>query len=360
MCDKKIKILMVCESFGGGVFSYLTQLCNDLCEMFDIYLAYSVRNQTPENYKLLLDSKVHLIQMNKVSSKAVFSPIHFFRAITELKEIANVVDPDIIHLHSSIAGGLGRIAFSNKNFRVIYTPHGFAHILLGNNIKSYFYYFIEKLLGNRALTLTCCESEDVEAKKFSKNTYFIETGVNVSQLSSFVSDIKYNKNKKFTVFSLGRACVQKQPQIFNQIATLVPEANFIWIGGGELESELTAPNITVTGWLGRKEALRIAMESDAFVLCSLGEAIAMSLLENMFLKKLILVSNVIGNKSVIRNELNGYICTNAEEYANYIKEAMLSFPKELPQNAYRDVMDIYNIEIMKKKFATFYNNLVSR
>lgn len=142
--------------------------------MFDIYLAYSVRKQTPENYELLLDSKIHLIQMKNVSSKAVFSPIHFFRAVTELKEIANKVNPDIIHLHSSIAGGLGRIAFSNKNFRVIYTPHGFAHILLGNNIKSYFYYFIEKLLGNRALTLTCCESENVEAKNFLKTPIILK------------------------------------------------------------------------------------------------------------------------------------------------------------------------------------------
>lgn len=348
---------MVCESFGGGVFSYLTQLCNDLCEMFDIYLAYSVRKQTPENYELLLDSKIHLIQMKNVSSKAVFSPIHFFRAVTELKEIANKVNPDIIHLHSSIAGGLGRIAFSNKNFRVIYTPHGFAHILLGNNIKSYFYYFIEKLLGNRALTLTCCESENVEAKKFSKNTYYIETGVNVSLLSSFVSDIKYNKNKKFTVFSLGRACVQKQPQIFNQIATLVPEADFIWIGGGELEKVLTAPNIKVTGWLSRKDALRIAMEADAFILCSLGEAIAMSLVENMFIKKLILVSNTIGNKSVIKNNVNGYVCSSAEAYAEHIKNAMREFPYTLTQNAYSDVMKIYNTEVMKKKFISFYKNL---
>lgn len=87
MCDKKIKILMVCESFGGGVFSYLTQLCNDLCEMFDIYLAYSVRKQTPENYELLLDSKIHLIQMKNVSSKAVFSPIHFLEQSKNLKKL---------------------------------------------------------------------------------------------------------------------------------------------------------------------------------------------------------------------------------------------------------------------------------
>ena len=39
----KKKILMVCEAFGGVVFTYVRQLCNDMCDNFDIYLAYSLR-----------------------------------------------------------------------------------------------------------------------------------------------------------------------------------------------------------------------------------------------------------------------------------------------------------------------------
>ena len=177
----------------------------------------------------------------------------------------------------------------------MYTPHGYAHILMGPGKKSKVYKFAEKVLGNRALTLTCCESEDEEAKKFSKRTAHVETGVNLSDLSASLDGIKSVKNDKFTVFTLGRACVQKQPQLFNRIAELVPDARFIWIGNGELESELTAPNIEVTGWKPRKEALAMAKGADAFILCSLGEAIAMSLIENMYIKKLILVSNTMGN-----------------------------------------------------------------
>ena len=32
----KKKILMVCEAFGGGVFTYVSQLCNDMSEEFDV------------------------------------------------------------------------------------------------------------------------------------------------------------------------------------------------------------------------------------------------------------------------------------------------------------------------------------
>lgn len=350
----KKKILMVCEAFGGGVFTYVSQLCNDMTDDFDVYLAYSLRPQTPKNYRDFLNKRVHLIEMKTVGVKGLTDLKSDFAIIKELRQIEKDIKPDVIHLHSSVAGGLGRLAYKGKNNTVVYTPHGYAHILMGSGKKSKIYRFAEKVLGNRALTLTCCESEDEEAKKFSKRTAYVETGVNLADLSASLDEIKPIKNDKFTVFTLGRACVQKQPSLFNKIAKLVPEARFIWIGNGELENELTASNIEVTGWKPRKEALAMAKGADAFVLCSLGEAIAMSLIENMYIKKLILVSNTMGNKSVINNGINGYVCDTAEEYAARIKEAMMEFPKELPERAYQDVLDIYNTEAMKKKYIEFY------
>lgn len=351
------KILMVCEAFGGGVFTYVSQLCNDVVDDFEVYLAYSLRPQTPKNYKEFLDPKVHLIEMKNIGVKGLFCIKNDIAAIRELREIEKEVKPDIIHLHSSVAGGLGRIAYNGKKNTVLYTPHGYAHILMGSGKKSFLYRTVEQILGNRAITLTCCESEDEEAKKFSKRTAYIETGVNLTDLSESLDGIEPMKNEKFTVFTFGRVCVQKQPELFNRIAELVPEARFVWIGSGELENELTAPNIEVTGWKPRKEALAIAKGADVFILCSLGEAIAMSLIENMYIKKLILVSNTMGNKSVIQDGINGYVCEKAEEYAEKIKAAMKEFTTELPEKAYRDILNIYNTEVMKKKYIEFYEGL---
>ena len=353
----KKKIMMVCEAFGGGVFTYVSQLCNDMCEDFDIYLAYALRPQTPQNYRDFLDNRVHLIEVKNFGAKGLMNLPNDIKIIKELRNIERKIKPDIIHLHSSVAGGVGRLAFKGKNNTVVYTPHGYAHILMGDGFKCKVYGMMEKILGkiSNAITLTCCESEDEEAKKFSRNTSYIETGVNLDDLSASLDNVEPVRNKKFTVFTLGRICAQKQPQIFNRIAELVPEAQFIWIGSGELEDELTATNIEVTGWKPRKEALAIAKGADAFVLCSLGEAIAMSLLENMYIKKLVFVSNAMGNKSVINDGINGYVCEKAEEYAEKIKSVMRKFPKGLPERAYQDVINIYNTVAMKKKYTAFYN-----
>ena len=232
----KKKILMVCEAFGGGVFTYVSQLCNDMVDDFDVYLAYSLRPQTPKNYKSFLDERVHLIEVKNFGNLLnVGSDI---KVIKELHRIEDDIKPDIIHLHSSIAGGIGRIAFKGKNNTVLYTPHGYAHILMGRNRKTFVYEIMEKILGKtNAVTLTCCESEDAVAKTLGKRTAYIETGVNLEDLSEALDAIKPVHNEKFTVFTLGRVCTQKQPALFNRIAELVPEAQFVWIGNGELESQ---------------------------------------------------------------------------------------------------------------------------
>lgn len=358
---EKKRILMVCEAFGGGVFAYVSQLCNDMCEEFDVYLAYALRPQTPKNYKDALDKRVHLIEVKNFGHLKNISMD--LKLLKELRQIERNVKPDVIHLHSSIAGGVGRLVFKGEKNRVVYTPHGYAHILMGdpNSVKCRAYKFVETVLGNKAncITLTCCDSEDEEAKKFAKRTAYVETGVNLEDLSKSLDGIVPVKNEEFTVYTLGRTCTQKQPWLFNEIAKAVPEARFVWIGGGELDHQLNAPNLEHIAWKPRKEALALGKGADIFILCSLGEAIAMSLIENMFMGKLIMVSNTMGNKSVIKNGINGYVCETVEDYAKYIREAMKQFPQHLCDQAVNDVRNIYNTETMAKKYIAFYKDVMA-
>lgn len=350
---------MVCEAFGGGVFTYVRQLCNDMCDNFDVYLAYSLRPQTPKDYKTQLDSRIHLIEVKNWNGKSVTNIANDRKVIKELRQIANAIQPDIIHLHSSIAGGIGRLAFKDDNYKLIYTPHGYAHILMGPGIKSSIYKMVEKYLGkhSEAITLTCTKSEDEVAQTLSKNTAYIETGIDVGELAKTLKDVKKYNNKELKVYTVGRIAKQKRPELFNKIAELVPEVQFLWIGDGELRNELTASNITVTGWKNRNEALKLADTADIFILCSYGEAIAMSLIENMYMRKLCLVSNTMGNKSVINSGINGYTCDIAEDYAKRVNEAVNTFPSKLAEQAHTDVINIYNNDVMRDKHVKFYNSL---
>ena len=59
----------------------------------------------------------------------------------------------------------------------------------------------------------------------------------------------------------------------------MPDVKFLWIGDGELRNELKSPNINITGWVNREEALKISMNTDVFILTSLWEGLLLVFLK---------------------------------------------------------------------------------
>lgn len=125
MAEKK-KILYIVEAMGGGVFTYIVDLANELVNKYDMYIAYAVRKQTPKNYKDYFDKRIHLIEV-KNFGRAI-NPTKDIAAFFEVKKIAAEVKPDVIHLHSSKAGAIGRVAFNGK-IPMFYTPHGYSFLM---------------------------------------------------------------------------------------------------------------------------------------------------------------------------------------------------------------------------------------
>lgn len=357
---------MIVECFCGGVLSYVSQLTNEISEEYDVFIAYGKiknstrRPSTPENYRELFNGEIQFFEVRGFSNvKNIFSD---FNVIKQLRKIQKEIEPNIIHLHSSVAGAFGRLAFNGKRSNIIYTPHGFYHLMVKQgSIRYWICRTAEKFLGiKRCTILACCKSEEEEAKSFTRDTSFIETGIDIGKLQSLLETTKPTKKEKFTVFTMGRIVEQKQPQLFNDIAKMTPEVEFIWIGQGELGHQLDAPNIKVTGWKSRKEAFELAQKADVFLLCSTGEAIAMSILEMMFLGKLCIVSNAIGNRDVIIDGVNGYVCKDVKAYSEKIKEVKKRYPSNLVKRAHQDIFDKYNTKVMKDKYIEFYSDILQR
>lgn len=139
--------------------------------------------------------------------------------------------------------------------------------------------------------------------------------------------------------------------MFNEIAKNFPNIQFTWIGDGELRSELTSKNITITGWLERKDVLKELNNNDIFILTSLWEGLPISLLEAMYLKKICIVSEVIGNRDVIDNN-NGYILYNNEK--DILKLVKSKDNKKIVEQAYKDVALNYNSTKMCNDYKKIY------
>lgn len=350
MAEKK-KILYIVEAMGGGVFTYIVDLANELVNIYDMYIAYAIRKQTPNDYQDYFDKRIHLIEV-KNFTRAI-DPRKDVAALFEIKKIASDIKPDIIHLHSSKAGVLGRIAFNGK-IPLFYTPHGYSFLMEScNPMKRKLYKLIESVCAKRnCTTISCSVGEHEETLKLTKCATYVNNGINMAELQSII-DKTEKMEHPFTVFTLGRICYQKNPTMFNAIAEALPNVKFVWIGDGELRDELTSSNIEITGWVDRNTAIKYAVNADVFLLPSRWEGLPISLLEAMYMKKICVVSNVIGNRDVINNGKNGFVCKNDSEFVKCII-ALKDNRESIIENAYNDILEKYNKNNMAKKYCCIY------
>ncbi|MBS3196831.1 glycosyltransferase [Turicibacter sp. ISU324] len=349
----KPKILYIVEAMGGGVFTYIVDLANNLIDSYDISIAYAVRPQTPQNFKEYFDERINLIEVKNFTRS--IGAIKDIKAFLEIKQIFKQINPDIIHLHSSKAGVLGRWAFNGHKIPIFYTPHGYSFLM--EDCKSYkrmLFQIIETISAKRnCTTISCSIGEHKETIKMTSRATYVSNGINQNELDKLLSQVPEDAHP-FTVFTIGRICYQKNPELFNRIAESMPDIQFLWIGDGELRNELKAPNIRITGWVERGKALELAQNTDVFLLTSLWEGLPMSLLEAMYMKKICVVSDVIGNHDVIHNDVNGYVCRKVEEFKQAIIKCKNLDNSVLVERAYCEVIEEYNTRAMVKKYSNIY------
>lgn len=352
---RKKKILYFVEAFGGGVFTYLVNLTNELCDEYDIYIAYGLRKQTPKNFKKYFDKRIHLIKVQNYQRS--ISLLRDTKALLEMKRIANKVKPDIIHLNSSKAGILGRFLFRNSKVPVFYTPHGYSFLMADiSNQKKAFYKLLEKAFAFKNIeTIACSKGEYEITKELTSNATYVDNGINLKEFDGINMDHQTNFDH-LKIATLGRISLQKNPVMFNRIAESFPNVDFIWIGDGELRDKLTTPNIKVTGWVDNKTALNYLADTDIFTLTSLWEGLPMALLEAMYMEKLCIVSNVVGNNNVIHDGQNGYICDSVDDFIKKIKSISTEryALTNLTKNAHTDVVNHYNSTIMANEYKKIY------
>ncbi len=320
-----MKVVHIIEALGGGVYTYFRDLStyfgnDEIKQYIETTIIYSANRKEIDREKIKSEfsSNINLVEVNMLRN---FSPLQDLKAVIQLTKELKKINPDIIHLHSSKAGVLGRIAyfFLFRKKKLFYSPHGysFLRIDISKPIRK-IYWFIEKstqaIFGG--VTIACGDTEFEIAQKIGKSK-LVRNGVDINTIRrNFVE----NKNDKLTIGILGRITYQKNPAQFNKIAFRFPELNFVWIGDGELNSLLTAPNIKITGWFFDSESTFKKLNSiDIYLQTSLWEGLPIAVLEAMALEKPVIASNVIGNKDIVIHNETGFLFEEISELETYFQ-----------------------------------------
>jgi glycosyltransferase involved in cell wall biosynthesis len=312
--DRRLRVLHVVEAYGGGVLTAVNQLVNDLArEGHEVVLAHGLRPETPEHFSSLLAPSIRRIALPMVRRIA---PLSDLRALLALWRLMRRERPDVVHLHSSKAGFLGRLASRLVGHRnVFYSPHGFAFQGTHQGARSRAAYRVLERLAARlsdATVVACSESEKTLAMTVARRVALVENAVNPQELEGMAPTVRERLPRIPTVAALGRTDPVKRPELFAQVAQLVHRhagvpVRFLWIGGGCYAFDAAA-GVEQTGWLPRDAALRrLADEVDVLLQTSVCEGMPMSVLEAKAFGIPAVVTDVPGNRCVVAQGVSGFV-----------------------------------------------------
>lgn len=355
--------LLYISNISNGVSSFSKASVLAAKEIgFEFYLAANFNGATKE--KLSQDEKeygVHLCHIDLVRNPYSIQNV---KAYKQLVELINKEKIDFIHCNTPVGGLLGRLAGNKCNVKgIIYQAHGF-HFYKGAPLKNWLiYYPIERWMSNYTDALITINLEDYEiAKSFNLrnkgNVYYVPgVGIDLNKFNVKFNNKELIKNNyhfndnHFILISVGRLDENKNNKTLIKAISLINDKNvqLIICGDGEKKQEL----ITYSDELGIKDKVHFLGNcenmiemyaiADVFVMASYREGLSRSIMEAMASGLPCIVSNIRGNRDLIKNEINGFL-VSANDARDFSEKIMFLKNKNNVRNSIR----ISNIEDVKK------------
>jgi glycosyltransferase involved in cell wall biosynthesis len=364
--SRKIRILHLAESFSGGVFNSVQQLCALADpEMFETMVVHATQDITPPNFRELFPSDVYLEELPMMSRE--ISVRQDTRSLLQLLRVLKRLRPDLLHLHSSKAGALGRVAARLLGIPCLYSPRGFSFLMMDRGcVKRRIYYALEKLLARvGGIIVACSETEFNYASGLGKSQ-LVNNGVDTEFLDSVHARFVGRKtDDRLVIGTSGRICFQKNPSFFLQLAKEFPEARWVWIGDGVLRPELNEKKsgIVVTGWKDRAETLEIVAGFDIFLQTSLWEGMPISVLEAMGMAKPVVATHVIGNQDVVLDGTTGFLADDLDGLAKALRKlgpGQEALRRAMGEAGRRRVKENFDAKAKAAEWMELYERIASR
>lgn len=293
-------------------------------------------------------------------------PFKDLSVIFSLHKVYKKYKPDVIHLHSSKIGLLGRLAFPSK--KIIYTVHGF------DSIRIAFKKFLplERLLQSRTRHIVGVSNYDLQMmsqERIFKNTCVVYNGLvdwtnfEPSSTNEILNQgieklQKFKEEGFFIILATARLSPQKRFETFESVAKEFEKekVKFVWVGN-QYQPENLPENLVCFGNV--PTAYFLLKYIDLFMLPSNYEGLPMSIIEALAYGKPVVASNV-GGIGEILNEKNGFAVNNdINEFISKIefyRSNILEY-QNASTAARKSYEDHFTLDKMYKKYLALYNTI---
>lgn len=330
------KALIVCTI--GGFLGFELNNIKILHEMgYKIYIATNFKGYEYIKEKLLSFETCN-IQVDFTRKPVSFSNV---KAYKKLEKILARERFDLVHCHTPVGGVLARLAAKKhrkRGTKVIYTVHGF-HFFKGAPIKNWIlYYPIEKILSRWTDVLVTINKEDYGRAKrrlcAKKIEYVPGVGVDVEFFQKYSGGTVTRERLQVPenaviLLSVGELNKNKNQEIVIRALSSIKEWEIYYIlcgtGNKQAYLERTAEELGIRDRVLFQGFCHNIVEyyklSDIFVFPSRREGLPVALMEAMACGLPCVASDIRGNRDLIQNNKNGYLCKDniAEEYKKYVE-----------------------------------------
>lgn len=365
---KDIKILyVITKATWGGAQRYVWDLMRASKDKgYTAILAYGEEGILSEEAKKA-GFEIHRIPHLKRNLMPGSDLISFF----EMKALFKKIRPDIVHVNSSKAGGIGSLAARMTKIKtIVFTIHAWAFNEKRSLFSKFFFFWSQYatlLLAHHSIATS--EAIQRKTKKWpfvSKKVTTVYHGISVptflepheartklgissnTMLVGTIAEMNKNKGLDIAIDAWKNA--------------RIPNASLVLIGSGEDEEKLKkqasgTPSIYFVNSF-KNDAANYLRALDVFILPSRTEAFGYVLLEAGYAKLPIIASDVGGIPEIIEHKKTGILVPpqNSPLLAQQIISILEDEPKrrELGENLYKKVTTAFSKERMLKDTFSIY------
>ena len=352
----------------GGVETYL-QLLASHNNALKLKLSFVL----PESCALDKYATARGMSVSIVTMKRSIAPWSDIKAAVALRRIVRRTSPDIVHLHSSKAGLLGRFACLGLRCRVVYTPHAYFY-LAKEGVTRRLFVMAERVLDRLAGSTTLGTSPSEERRAIEdigcppQNVEHILNSVDLEHLIG-----RCTRQSEGHVVMVARVSTQKNIPMYLDVVRRLRQTSKVpcyLVGVGHYEDDrrqlthmlhaagLTEEDLHIVEWIPRVEVIELIAGAAVAVLTSDYESFGYVLAEANCLGVPVVGTDVDGIRDIIRHGHNGYLvpANDAEAMTTRIQDLLDHRDTWMKMSvaAQHEATERFDIRNAMPKFEMFY------
>jgi glycosyltransferase involved in cell wall biosynthesis len=311
-----VRLLHVTEAPRGGVLTYLFNLIEAQVVSSEIELVHVLGPSVNEpvlrqcrSPKLRVDS----IRYERRSWRTLLRlGVATLRAVRQVR-------PDIVHIHSSLAGVIVRICLLpvRRRPKLIYTPHAWS-FSPGATRNVWFRRTCERVLALWTHRIICVSEDEMrlalDAGISQARCAVVLTGIS-SHAAVTTAVLGPEPRRRRRVLFVGRFDYQKGFDIYLEVMRLLGERAEGIVAGSPIVSKPMdipiPPNVRTLGWCSPDQVLALYREADLLLMPSRFEGLPMVALEAMQAGVPIFASNAGPMREVVEDGVSGRLFPGA-------------------------------------------------